>query len=516
MKFNDIQKLFVICFVAGATRIISLWIGQPEFSGWLNHTYYYFVQVRGILEQGDLPYNDMPFLFYVYALVAKLFNLFGAEQTLSIVNATRFIMCLTLAVMPFPFYCIMQRVNVSGALDKNQWMIIFLTGFMPLTVRHGPEFSQKNMLGLLLLAFLMSWTLRLLERWQVKDMIVVSVLAFLIVMTHYGTFAAMVLYGFAALLAYAMVHKNKQRVFVFGMVLCLGVVLASVSIFVFDAQRYARIFVYLNDSLAHSLLYALFSGGHNDFETRVSVGGIFFFYGVLFWFFRIYQRNLPVLVVRDQIFWLCNILFCGLLILPIWDQHLMGRLALFLSVPLIVIFIYHDRYGFGSFKLKTGLHIVMLVGVVTLAVGEVVSAKIHNRHHKTIYADIQALQTQLDFGAQDFVITPTGAEHICNWFLGVKAGVITSLHIQDFEVYDHIYVLNPIQGKLNFEGLKSRRADTEANRYFFMRRNIPRPQDNTPLFRTQNIEVFRLDKPPNTWHFNMEGYWVGYSERAFE
>ncbi len=53
--------------------MFSLWIGRPEFTGWLNHTYYYCVQVRGLLQEGGMHYGDMLFLFYLYALTAKAF-----------------------------------------------------------------------------------------------------------------------------------------------------------------------------------------------------------------------------------------------------------------------------------------------------------------------------------------------------------------------------------------------------------------------------------------------------------
>lgn len=510
LKLTETRKLLLIILGAIATRVFTLWIGKPAFSGWLNHTYYYFVQVRGVLSQGGLPYADMPFLFYVYGFVAEILCVFGVAQATAIVSATRLVMCLVLALVPIPFYFLIKRINEDQPIQGNQWILIFISGFLPLTISHGPEFSQKNMLGLLFLSLLLFYSRRLFETWSVRDRVTIGVLALLIVMAHYGTFAAMILYGFSAFLAFAFVSKNRKHIFVFGAVLILCVIVAMGFVFLFDSQRYERLFVYLNNSISHSLLFAFFTSDQGRFETVGSLGGIAIFYVILFWFYRIYDRHRENLWAGDRIFWLANILCCGLLIFPLWDQQLMGRLALFLSVPLLVIFIYHEKYGFRNTKLKTGFHILMAVGVVVLAFGEVMSAKFHNRHHKGIWRDIEALQAQRNFGTQDLVIAPTGAEHICNWFFNVKAGVITSFQKQDFEKYNRIYVLNPIQGKLNFRDIEGRTAESEGDRYLFMRRNIPKPQDVTPLFDTQNIELFELKEPPDEWHFTSDGRWNGY------
>ncbi len=55
-ELKESSKLLLIILAAIITRVFTLWLGRPEFAGWFNHTYYYFVEVRGLLEQGSLPY----------------------------------------------------------------------------------------------------------------------------------------------------------------------------------------------------------------------------------------------------------------------------------------------------------------------------------------------------------------------------------------------------------------------------------------------------------------------------
>ncbi len=512
VKWQESNKLLLTVLAATATRVFTLWIDKAEFAGWLNHTTYYFVQVRGLLQHGTLAYKDMPLLFYLYGMVAKGFGVLGVEQNDAIVISTRLIMCLAPSLIAIPIYHIVKRINGQLPIQRNQWILIFLAGFLPLSVSYMPEFLQKNMFGLLILSTLLYYSRRLFEKAAVKDAVISVVLALVIVLSHYGTFAAMVLYGLAAFLAFSVVSKNRKNILIAGLALASAIVMASALTYLFDPQRFERLFVYLNDSLANSLLLAFLNGGNNQTENMPSLGGLAIFYLLLFLFYRVYHRYKSSLAIPDRIFWLANILFSGLLLLPILDQQLMGRLALFLSIPLLIILIYNEKYGFKRPWLKTWIHILLAVAAIVLAFGELMSSRIHNRNHEQIVADIKDLQSQHPLDGNDLILTPTGADHVCNWFLGVKAGVITSLNLRDFETYHNVYVLNPIEGNLNFQGIENRTIKSEADKYLVMRRNIPKPKGIEPLFQTENIEFFKLEEPPMEWTFTDDGSWSGYTK----
>jgi hypothetical protein len=106
-------------------------------------------------------------------------------------------------------------------------------------------------------------------------------------------------------------------------------------------------------------------------------------------------------------------------------------------------------------------------------------------------------------------LTPR-SEHVCNWLFEVKAGVITSLNRDDFDRYNRIFIFNPIQGGLRGEGSDPRTADSEADRYLFMRRNIPRSRNTEPVFASKHLELFHLEEPPQEWVFGQDGRWRGY------
>ena len=67
MNKNQINNLSLLILIAFTIRVIIIWLTRPEFVGWFNHTYYYYVQTRGLIENGHLPFPEMPLLFYLYS-----------------------------------------------------------------------------------------------------------------------------------------------------------------------------------------------------------------------------------------------------------------------------------------------------------------------------------------------------------------------------------------------------------------------------------------------------------------
>ena len=511
MRTRDPLKLLVIVALGVVTRVLTLSLGRADFTGWLNHSYYYFVQTRALLENGVLAYADMPLLFNLYSWIARGLSAAGLESDDAIVVSTRLVMSVVPALIPLPVYGIIKTMNGREPLRGAQWAIVAMGGFLPLSISYLPEFLQKNTLGLLLLAVLTFFSQRLLRDLRPRDVLGLTLVAVLIVLSHFGTFAAMILYGVALCVAYVAVHRALRRALLPASVLIIGGVAAVGFIYLLDAQRFRRIFVYLGESGSDSLLGALLPGESARDGALLSLAVVMLVYAILLVLYRVYRRYGDGLEDGERIFWLANIILCGLLLLPVLDEQLMSRLALFLRIPLLVLFAYVEHYALRKRWMKRGAVGLAAVALVALAFGEVMSARIHNENHLVVHADLERIAEQRLFGEDDLVITRTGAEHVCNWFYRVKAGVITSLTFEDFADYDTVYVLNPLQGSPSLEDMEGRVADTEEARYRFMLSNIPRPEAVKSVFLSDSIEVFVLERPPPDWFFTPEGRWYGYS-----
>jgi hypothetical protein len=497
--------LFSIILVALIVRALFIWIGRPEFVGWFNHTYYYFVQTREVLTEGKLAFADVPLLFYLYALSSKLLMWMGLEMEVAIVNASRFWMCVVPALIPIPVFFLAKNIHGQQALTIRHWILVGVSAFLPLSMLHLPEFSQKNMLGILLMAAIFWYSKKALDSLRRGPIGMVLLLFLLVVLTHFGTAVVALLFVLSLLLAHLIEQNRKGPIFALGGLSMLAGLLFLALIYWFDAQRFDRIRYYLRESFDASFL-------GNFFSSAAAVAGVLAPLMIFLFLWRDYRKRTNRLEVADQRFWLSSILFAYLLALPVIDPLVLARFSLFLSLPFLVILFYLLDYSGWKNWLKNGVVILAGLGALMLLFGEWMSLQMQDRNKEAVYEDLMEMDQQISFSSNDLVLTKNGAEHICNWFLETKAGMITSMNKKDFNTYDNIYILNPIQGQLNFTDIQGKTATNEADRYLFMMRNIPQPENAVKLYETQYMELLKIDSPPEEWIYDSEGYWISYGQ----
>ncbi len=508
---KEYAVFLIILLAAIAVRVLFLWVSRPEFVGWFNHTYYYYVETRGLLTEGRLPYPDMPLLFYLYALTAKILSWLGLEGNAAVVTATRFWMCVIPSVTAVVVYLAAKNINEQEALDPLQWAVVGISAFLPLSVLHLPEFSQKNLLGIFLLAILILGTKRLLDAFTPWRVVVLLFVFTLIVLTHFGSAGAAVLYALSVMTILSFQKKNYWAVLKIAGIgfLCLAFTLTL--IYWIDSQRFYRIFFYLRSSLDSSFIGLVFSEAGAQQKVGALLSILFPFLTIAF-LYREYHKHRTSISESDRIFWLCNILFAYLLLLPVYDRQLWARFILFLSIPLLIIILYLFKYSAWGRRVKTALAVAISFGAALMVFGEYMSLKMHGKDQEAILLSLQEMHHKARFGPDDLVITKNGAEHICNWFFGTKAGVITALNRKDFDAYQSIYILNPIEGSLDFRDVYGKRADNEAHRYIFMMRNIPVPRQATRVYESSYLELFKIERPPEEWEYDADGNWMSYGK----
>ena len=508
---KDHYYLSIIVLVALLVRIGFLCWGRPVFVGWFNHTYYYYVEVKGLLLQGAMPYADMPLLFYLYAATAELLSWFGLSTELAIVVASRAWMCLIPALMPIPIYWLFRRITAKGPpLASNLWVLVAASAFLPLSLLHLPEFSQKNVLGLLLLTFWVGSVQQNLRHSSRRRQLELGLLLLAIVLTHFGTTAATLLYAVAVAAALFLTRKQGlpiARLLLSGLGATLLVLLL---IWWIDAARFERIFFYLGQSLNSSFLGQIFAVGSTVADRLMALVGLFLPLTIGWLLFRDYRRRKAKLPSWSSTFYLSQIIWCYLLVLPIYDQLLLARLLQFAYLPALLIMAYWLVDGNVRNWMKKTMMLVISLGCLALAFGEFMGRMLQNPNAAAIHADLQQLQREVELGPDDLIVTKNGAEHICNWFLGTKAGTITALQLDDFDRYERIFVLNPIEGSLNYRDLAGRRATNEADRYLFMLRNIPPPATAIAVYQSDYMQFFVLPQVPPEWEFNASGDWISY------
>jgi len=505
------NRLALLTLISTAifVRIMFLWINRPEFVGWFNHTYYYYVQVKGLLENGWLHFPDMPLLFVLYGNTAKIFQLLGYEFNQAIVASTRFWMCIIPSLMPIPVYLIANSIKKSQPLN-SLWILICASAFLPLSILHLPEFSQKNVLGILLFAFLIYYIKLMLDSYNYKHIVIGLLLFILIVLTHFGTSGAAVIFGFSVFISHLILKKKSISLTKFLGIGFLLICFTLITINVFDGQRLDRVFYYIVQSLDSSFLGVMFSSKSIIIDRLTAILSIVIPILASLYFYNIFRNNSNSINDSDKVFWLSNIIFCYLLFLPVYDQLLLARFSIFVSLPFLVVIIYILNYSNWKIWRKNITAAIILFGTIIMIIGEFMSLKMHNRDKEEIYRSLTEMKNQIHFNPDDLIITKNGAEHICNWFFGTKSGVIPALNKEDFNIYKNIYILNPIEGTLNFQDIVNKTAVNETHRYLFIMRNIPKPENGITLFKSKYMELHKIPSPPIHWLYDSEGNWISY------
>ncbi len=490
-------------------RALAIWLTRPEFVGWFNHSYYYWVQVRGLLESGQLPYTDLPLLFYLYAGFAWLLQLTGMELQAAIINTSRFWMSLVPALIALPAYLMISRINHNRPLHIRQWLLVGLAAFLPLSFAHMPELLQKNTLGLLLLSAMMVAIHAWLNDRSRRQLTMVLLLFVLISLTHLGTLAVAVLLFLSLLLAFLLNRTGTRQILMIVLLVAALLLTGLLSVYMLDGDAFGRILRYTHSSAANSLVGQLLQAGPVD-QKLMLAAGIVFPLAVLLFLLHNYQKCRPELAPGDRLFWLCNVFLLYLLVFPGFDLDVVPRLILFMPLPLLVVIAYHLQYRPRKRQNNVILGVATL-GIAALLLGEVMNLVLLYPDKTAMRAELADVKARYQLSAEDFVLTQYGVNPACNWFLGTRAGLITAFNKGQWKSYRRLFVLNPaesIQTSVGHSGQTL--ALKEPERYAVMRRNIVLPPDLEPRIKYQYFQFIELQEIPENWLFDAQGNWTGW------
>ncbi len=502
---KHIKFILSLVLIAFLVRVLVIWVGRPEFVGWFNHTYYYYVETKGLLQNGQLPFPDMPLLFYVYAGTAKVLMFFGMEMHHTIVSSTRFWMSLIPSLLPIPIFLTVKNSFREYTIPYCSWVFLFACAFYPLSILHMPEFLQKNVLGLLLLAIFIYQSKLAFAELNLKRVLILCIIFLIILFTHFGTSATALLY-LASMAIVTFMHKSKKRSLKLVFIVFVGFSIALITFYFTDVHRFNRVGYYLDRIFDSSSLGLLFSPYDPDKFTTIFM--LVIPLAIVLLFYKWYRSAKAKLSMDNSLFWLTQIIFCYLLVLPIYEPLLMARFANFLGLPLVFILIFMIEYYIVKNWVKNALLGLVVAGTLTIGFGDIVSSFWHNKNKEVIYEDLIKMKKTVGLTNNDLIITRNGVEHISNWFLNTKSCLITSFNIKDLSKYERVFILNPTEGSMRLP-ISTNKA---TQWYNYMLTNIQIPSNAKNVYKSEHIEFYEIDSQPKEWLFENSGNWKNYKK----
>ena len=412
---------------------------------------YYFVQVRSLLESGQLAVPDLPLIFWMQAAFAFVVqHISGIAQEQAIIFACKFVDCLGPVLLGVPVYFLLGRWRTTNS------GIMIAAAVLTLAVVHPPLLSmtsqyEKNALGLVWFA---AFGVCVRECLFVPSHgAVAAMLLFLALsgFTHVGVFGATLLFGILVATG-GLVFLPTQRKWLLKLALA-GICVAGIVLLVtsnwFDPQRASRL---LNPVFTETALTVNVPAPAPS-SVRPATDKAMLLQAVMFLAFG------PLVMVHTMV-------IAALLI--VWRQRrsLPHGECVFIAAAALTAFIL--AWPFSLSERATRLQMIAVAPLVLLApfvlmhwrsrraprlAGAVMLAftiaslpftlswKIEPAIPENSYAELKALSSHITNPSKTLIIARHGLEWWVVWTLRTKISHASAVRADDWQKYSLVAVL---------------------------------------------------------------------------
>ena len=491
---------FIVCTILSAflIRATAIWWTRPDFVGWFNHSYYYWLQVRSVLTDGALAYSDMPLLFWLYSGLAWVLQPFITED-MAIIQSSRLFMSVIPALLPMVFYRLILAVKPESVEQLSSKLLLLSSGILPLSIVHMPEILQKNMLGMVLLMCCLyaihGWIKHGSAKWLMAMAVVISGVA----LTHLGSALACLLLLLAWYLTAAIQSTNRRVLLNYTLLIATAVLLIFSYLYAFNPRVHTRVQLLINELATMSAI-----------ELALTTVALILMAGVvrlLFRWFDKYDRLIPTsLSVLTRI---C-LVWALLLLAPVWPGEMASRLILFLPLPILIIL-----YAISFIPLRFYASRLLIGGWViastAMMIGEIVSLHLTEPNKALVHQELLKMNNQYQLSDRDLIISPYATHALTSWLFRSKGSMITAVEANMFGRYERIFVLNTLQRPApRLQPGEERLLTSEFQAYQTTRHDIPMPDGWTADPNYTQFSLYQLDGLPENWIFNDQLKWSGW------
>ena len=381
---------------------------------------YYPLQVRTVLERGELAFPDMPLLFYLDAGIVRLISMFDIPVSNELImNVVMTVDSVSVPLLLIPLYQLFKLTkNTRFSYSIASITVFAVLSFYTLNLIST---SQKNSLAITLLFFTISSLIAYLNTNKRKSLILSIVFFVLVGLTHFGTFSFSLLFG-----AIFLMFRYKKKAFI---PLAILLVSALLLVYVFDPTRSER------------LLFAwqeLFSISPNPPQLVQMLAYLTFAIVAIFGF-RKFKDSFND-SERTIIFTLITILV--IIPLPVIDPQYTSRLSVFLFIPLVLLILIFNTV-ISSRSKRT---ISILVGIISLAsIGFVLSKNGPIDVSGNALTDMENMKPYISNSNETVVVSRHNLEFWVAWTLHVDVCQESKFDNTLINEYDDILILNQIQ-----------------------------------------------------------------------
>ncbi|MEO0469246.1 MAG: hypothetical protein AAF206_06480 [Bacteroidota bacterium] len=410
MKWTGLT--FFLFLLALLLKVLSVHFSYDTFLLVGSDGPYYPLQVRAIIERGELAFADMPLLFWLEALVAKLLISSGIPQQKAIIWTNQTVPALLSSLAIFPVAAFARDLQEKPSIPI---LIVRLFALFNISTMHAFPASllHKNAVAVSLIFTFLYYGRRAMLNGDRTNWALASLFLVLCALTHFGSFAFLLLFSFV----FVWINQRKSRqmsgknIGWFGMLLLLSLGL----LWVFDVERFERLLFLPTRLFSHSLASKLVSGQPmqqyvNPINYISSL--VLFAVGVMLW-----QKVKRRLGEIDRRIGLTAIWTSFILLLPVLGIEWTSRAQMLAFIPLSILYIL--TFSVEKAFRYTILSQLLLTGVICLAI---LSAFLSKMEAITVeaYAEYGKVQRAVSFPEHALLIGRQDLRLLGSWEWGCQ------------------------------------------------------------------------------------------------
>ncbi len=459
--------LFAIAFISIVCRLIAT--ADSHLIPGLG-SMYYPLQVRCLLERGTLGYRDVPLVFWIEALAARIIILVSSMPVSdSIVFACRIVNAVLPSLIVIPVFCLAQSVTNRKIHPGYLAVVLALSVLNPsVLVLFAIDFD-KNAISMLFVYMTLYYLWQFSNHRKTKELVMMAGSVILTLLTHFGCFSCLLLFLVIFTLVTGILNFNRIAKWirasgiriVFLIFALIALMLLPFILKIYDNQRFMHLASYISDPMhffRHSFFMMILNGTFlYDWPNMLYLIIInSFSIGSIIIYFRLRKR----MEKREATFYLSLVLWFVLLSNPFINTAIYNRLLFISLIPLTVIIIFIFNYCRKPVRLTMAIVLSLLL-TLTVATSGVRRTYIS----KDEYTELKSLRKMIPKPSSTIVLAQHRLEFWTSWTLRIKSGQLAGIKPYEYPKYSQ--VLYVVQKSNQFqEEIPKNASLIHTGRYF--------------------------------------------------
>ncbi|MCB0561277.1 MAG: hypothetical protein H6573_23680 [Lewinellaceae bacterium] len=477
--------LFLMLLVAGL-HLLSSTLSYDNFLLVGSDGPYYPIQVRSLLETGRLAFPDMPLLFSIEAVVAKvLVWLRIASLDESILLATRYTASVLSALAILPVYWIARTLNGPLAQWSGPTYLVLLFSVMNVSTFFSFPGSLllKNSFAVVWVFSYLYFALRLIQYGERRDLYYSLAALVLCGLTHFGSLALLMLYS-GLWGCFWLMQNRKSFVFqpIIGLKTVASIAFPFALIAAFDPVRFFRLVTLpLKVFEAPLILLTLDGVPFSNFVNPINfISSNALLALAIVAFISIWKK----LGRMEQLFGFTSLTLAALLLSPFIGFEWASRLQMMAYIPLTMAY-------FIIFSIKTspwvklfpaallGMIIALSIAGVFMPGGACMS--------NPAYTEFKEIKNEVGLGKNTLIVGRQDLRLLSSWEFGSKGMAEYLFTVEELKNYDQVYLIRQAAG-----------SNLNENR--FVQADVPPHSQNVfqgdffELYDLRDIQAWRYGK----------------------